>query len=105
MPLNPSVSTISAPYAFKILRLSIVIVSGRVSIALYPFIAATDAIPIPVFPEVGSIIVAPGFKSPFSSASSIIDKATLSFTEPVGLKYSSFAITFTSLIPDFFIYL
>lgn len=65
MPLNPSVSTISAPYAFKILRLSIVIVSGRVSIALYPFIAATDAIPIPVFPEVGSIIVAPGFKSPF----------------------------------------
>ena len=66
-------------------------VSGMVIIALYPFAAATAARPIPVLPLVGSIIVALGFKMPFSSASFIICFATLSLTLPAGLKYSSLA--------------
>ena len=34
-----------------------IIVSGIVIITLYPFAAATAAIPIPVLPDVGSIIL------------------------------------------------
>ena len=91
IPLAPSVSTSFAPYAASNFLRSILIVSGRVNIALYPFATATSASPIPVFPDVGSIMVAPGFKMPLASASSIIDNATLSFAEPAGFKYSSFA--------------
>ena len=65
-------------------------VSGMVRIALYPFAAAIDASPIPVFPEVGSMITEPSFRIPFSSASSIIAFATRSFTLPAGFRYSSF---------------
>ena len=43
----------------------------------------------------------PGFSRPFSSASSIMALATRSFTEPAGLKYSSFASTF-AFRPSFF---
>ena len=39
------------------------------------------------------MIVAPGFKSPLASASSIIANAIRSFTLPPGLKYSTFART------------
>ena len=46
---------------------------------------------MPVLPEVGSRIVWPGAIAPFSSASSIIERATRSLTEPVGLWDSSFA--------------
>ena len=46
--------------------------------------------PIPVFPEVGSMITEPSFNNPFSSASSIIAFAILSLTLPAGLKYSNF---------------
>ena len=60
-------------------------------IILYPFIAATLAKPIPVFPLVGSIMTEPGFNFPLFSASSIILRAIRSFTEPAGFKYSSFA--------------
>ena len=49
---------------------------------------------MPVLPEVGSIITEPGFNTPLFSASSIIAFAILSFTEPEGLKYSSFANIF-----------
>ena len=49
-----------------------------------------EAKPIPVFPEVGSIIVAPGFNLPSCSAVAIMFFATLSFTLPAGFKYSSF---------------
>ena len=66
-------------------------VSGITMMILYPLAAATEASPIPVFPDVGSIIVAPGFNAPYFSASSIIFFAILSFTLPAGLKYSSFA--------------
>ncbi len=40
---------------------------------------------IPVLPEVGSRMVCPGPIAPFSSASSIIARATRSLTDPVGL--------------------
>ena len=52
--------------------LSTLIVSGIVITTLYPFAAAIAAIPIPVFPDVGSISVAPGLISPLSSKSKII---------------------------------
>jgi hypothetical protein len=54
---------------------------------------ATNANPIPVFPEVPSIIVPPGFNRPSASASSIIFTAILSFTEFPGLKVSTLAST------------
>ena len=57
---------------------------------LYPFAAAMDARPIPVLPDVGSMITEPSFKIPFSSTSSIIAFAILSLTLPAGLRYSSF---------------
>ena len=50
--------------------------------------------PIPVLPDVGSMMVAPGFNKPFCSASSIIFRAALSFVDPAGFKYSSFAKIF-----------
>ena len=52
---------------------------------LYPLSMASAEIPIPVFPDVGSIIVAPGLSRPLASASSMIDLAILSFIEPAGL--------------------
>ena len=69
IPFAPSVKTISAPYAFKMLRRSTLMVSGIVKMIRYPFAAAIEARPIPVFPEVGSMITEPSFKRPFSSAS------------------------------------
>ena len=54
---------------------------------------ATNANPIPVLPEVPSMIVPPGFKRPSASASSIIFTAILSLTEFPGLKVSTFAST------------
>ena len=97
IPFAPSVNTNSAPYAAKSFLRSTLIVSGSVSIALYPLATATNAKPIPVLPEVGSIIVAPGLSIPFFSASSIIDNATLSFADPAGLRYSSLANIFLSV--------
>ncbi len=76
-------------------------VSGRVRIALYPFAVATAAMPMPVLPLVGSMMVAPGFNLPDFSASSIIARAILSFTLPAGLKYSNLAIIFASFTSFF----
>ena len=101
IPFVPSVSTSSAPYAFIIFLRSILIVSGSTMMILYPFAAAIAASPIPVFPDVGSMIVEPSFKRPFSSASSIISFAILSLTLPDGLKYSSFARIFASRLNAF----
>ncbi|MNE88179.1 hypothetical protein D3C80_1854570 [compost metagenome] len=61
--------------------------------SLYPLIMATKANPIPVLPDVPSIIVPPGFNLPSASASSIIFTAILSFTEFPGLNVSTFANT------------
>ena len=92
IPLAPSVSSSSAPYAFKNLRRSTLMVSGITSITLYPSAAPTIAKPIPVLPLVGSIIVDPALISPRFLASSSIASAARSFTEPDGLKNSSFKI-------------
>src|SRR3972149_2534289 len=48
----------------------------------------------PVLPDEFSTIVPPGFKSPFLSASSMMNKAILSFTLPAGLRNSSLAKMF-----------
>ena len=55
--------------------------------------AATKASPMPVLPLVGSIRVAPGFKSPLASRAAIMDTPIRSFTLEVGLKNSSLAST------------
>ena len=68
------------------------------------FAAAMDASPIPVFPDVGSMITEPSFRIPFSSASSIIAFPTRSFTLPAGLKYSSFTRTVASSPSSFSIF-
>src|SRR5690606_40681743 len=52
---------------------------------------AAMARPAPVLPLVPSMIVPPGFSSPFRSASSIIATPIRSLTEPPGLKNSTFA--------------
>ena len=65
-------------------------------ISLYPFAAAIAARPIPVFPDVGSMIVEPGLSFPSFSACSIISFAIRSLTEPAGLKYSTFARSLAS---------
>ena len=70
-------------------------------ITLYPLAAATRPIPMPVFPLVGSIRVSPGLIRPFSSASIIISRPTLSFTDPAGLRLSSFANMFAFSAPAF----
>ena len=74
-----------------IFTFSLLIFSGIVMITLYPLTAPANASPIPVFPEVGSIMVSPSFKLPSASADSIILLAMRSFTEPPALKYSHLA--------------
>ncbi|MFS7916512.1 hypothetical protein Hanom_Chr02g00178001 [Helianthus anomalus] len=54
MPFEESVRTRSAPNAFRRTLLSRLIDAGIVNISLYPFEAAINARPIPVFPLVGS---------------------------------------------------
>ena len=54
---------------------------------------AASARPIPVFPDVPSIMVPPGLINPDFSASSIIFTAILSFMELPGLKVSTLAST------------
>src|SRR5438128_6950983 len=54
---------------------------------------AAMASPIPVLPEVPSMMVPPGFSNPAFSASSIIFTAILSLMELPGLKVSTFANT------------
>src|SRR5947207_6124370 len=51
---------------------------------------------IPVFPEVGSRMVAPRASSPSFSACSIMKKAARSLTDPVGFRSSSLAHSRTS---------
>ena len=48
-----------------------------------------------------SMIVAPGLIVPFFSASSIMLRATLSLTDPAGLRYSSFARIVAFVTPAF----
>src|ERR671929_113050 len=54
---------------------------------------AAIARPVPVLPDVGSMIVPPGRSRPSRSAASIRRIATRSLIDPPGLKYSTFATT------------
>ena len=63
---------------------------------------AANANPIPVLPEVPSIIVPPGFNLPSNSASSIILSAILSLIEFPGLNVSTFAKTKASVSTTLF---
>ena len=74
-------------------RRSALMVSGMTIITRYPLAAATAHRPMPVLPEVGSIMTEPGFKIPRFSASSSRALATRSFTLPAGFMASSFAIS------------
>jgi hypothetical protein len=85
------VITTSAPYARSIEIFSWLILSGITKMQRYPLSAAAIARPTPVFPDVGSTIVPPGFSFPSRSAASIIARPIRSFTEPPGFRYSSFA--------------
>src|SRR5262245_23212391 len=60
---------------------------------------ATIASPIPVLPDVPSIIVPPGFSFPSRSASSIIRTAMRSLIELPGLNVSSLTSTSASITP------
>jgi hypothetical protein len=92
-PLLPSAAgegMTSAPKISSSWRRSTDTFSGRTTRSLYPFTRQTRAKPIPVLPELGSRMVSPGRSRPASSASSIIDLAMRSFTEPPGFIPSSF---------------
>eukprot|EP00982_Pelagococcus_subviridis_P010918 31036-Pelagococcus_subviridis.AAC.14 len=92
IPFAGSVRTKSAPNALSKIRRSSDIDAGIVRVRSYPFAAAMNASPIPVFPDVGSTsIVFPGVMAPFSSASAIIENPMRSFTEQHGSMISSFA--------------
>src|SRR6185312_1629486 len=64
-----------------------------VKMHLYPLTTAARARPMPVFPEVHSMIVPPGLSFPSFSATSTILIAIRSFAEFPGLKYSTLANT------------
>lgn len=65
-------------------------VSGMVRITWYPNAAPTAARPMPVLPEVGSMMVPPGRRLPASSARRIMLAATRSLALPAGFIPSSF---------------
>ena len=69
--------------------------SGMTMTALYPITAASAAMPMPVLPLVGSIIMPPGARRPSASAARIMDSAALSFALPVGFVRSSLAASLT----------
>src|SRR6266850_3949078 len=79
----------SAPSAIRRSTFSLDCLSVVVNTHLYPRTAATSASPMPVLPEVPSIIVPPGLSRPFFSASSIMVMPMRSFTEPPGLVNSA----------------
>ena len=93
MPLAPSVSTSSAPKARMRLRRSTDMVSGMTMMMRLPRTAAMAERPMPVLPEVGSMMTVSSSRTPASTAASIIDWAARSFTEPVGLNDSTFPMS------------
>src|SRR5208283_2553460 len=91
MPPALDVNTISAPNARMVCRRSSERCSGITSTILYPRIAAAIASAMPVLPDVASMSVSPGSIVPRLSASTTIDSAGRSLTEPAGLLPSSLA--------------
>jgi hypothetical protein len=73
---------ILAPRPFKTSTFSLDIFSGRVIMISYPLVAAARESPIPVFPEVASIIVSPFFSLPLFSASTTILLPIRSYVTP-----------------------
>lgn len=88
IPSAPGVRTISAPYALMSEMRSGVMESGITMTARNPRAAAIIASAMPMFPEVGSTMVPPSSSLPRATASSIIESAALSFTDPLGLDRS-----------------
>ena len=70
------------------LRRSIEKLSDMSATKGYPLAAQTIASAMPVFPEVASTTVWPGFSSPRRSASSMIAIASRSLTDDSGLNAS-----------------
>src|SRR5262245_55032236 len=89
----------SAPNAFSASIFSFDCLSVVVKMHLYPFTTATMASPMPVLPEVPSMIVPPGLSTPARSASSIMRTAMRSLIELPGLNVSSFARTVARTSP------
>lgn len=90
MPSAPGERTTSAPYALMSDMRSGVIESGITMTAWNPRAAAIMARAIPMLPDVGSTMVPPSFSLPRATASSMMESAALSFTEPLGLDLSGF---------------
>ncbi len=67
--------------------------SGIVTISLYPRAAQVKARAIPVLPLVGSTITVSGLILPAASAASIMATPIRSLTDQSGLKFSSLATT------------
>src|SRR5436190_13878466 len=80
--------TTRAPNARRPATFSCDILSGITNTHWYPRSAAISASPMPVLPLVASTIVPPGPSNPRRSASSTMLRATRSFIEPPGFKYS-----------------
>ncbi len=89
----------SAPNALSASIFSFDCLSVVVKMQRYPLMTAAMARPIPVLPDVPSMMVPPGASSPSRSASSIIRSAMRSFSEFPGLKVSSLARTVASVTP------
>ena len=89
----------SAPNAFNASTFSFDCLSVVVKMHLYPFTTAAIARPMPVLPDVPSMMVPPGLSRPARSASSIILTAMRSLIELPGLKVSIFANTSAATRP------
>ena len=89
----------SAPNAFRASTFSFDCLSVVVKMHLYPLITAAIASPMPVLPDVPSMIVPPGLSAPERSASSIIRTAIRSLIELPGLNVSTFASTVALTTP------
>src|SRR5215813_10728490 len=89
----------SAPNAFSASTFSFDCLSVVVKTHRYPLTTAAIARPMPVLPDVPSMIVPPGFSLPARSASSIIFTAMRSLIELPGLKVSILARTVPGTTP------
>lgn len=91
IPSAPGVRTTSAPYALIRAMRSSVIESGITITAWKPRAAAIIASAMPMLPDVGSTMVPPSVRFPRATASSMMDAAARSLTDPLGLDRSGFA--------------
>jgi hypothetical protein len=89
----------SAPNARSASIFSLDCLSVVVKMQRYPLMTAAMASPMPVFPDVPSTTVPPGFRRPSRSASSIMRRAIRSLIELPGLKVSTLARTVASVTP------